>query len=136
MKRISAGKSEFMFDVISDQGLLFLIERWEKSKTSLNIFIILVRQQITTRIPEMLGRFLNLKRKLKDILITWANILFTIEHREYKNCLNWDILLFYTLNELISNLMPATGLKKVGTGETKDWKSKTFWKDLAGTSSN
>ncbi len=109
MKRIAAGKSEFMFDVISDQGLLFLIERWEKLKTSLNIFIILVCQQITTRILEMLGR-------------VWI--------------LNWDILLFYTLNELISNLMPATGLKKVDTGETKGWKSKTFWKDLAGTSSN
>ncbi len=56
--------------------------------------------------------------KLKDFQITWANILFTIEHREHK-CLNWEILHFYPLNELILNLIPATGLKKVGTGATK-----------------
>ncbi len=30
--------------------------------------------------------------------------------------LNWEILQFYAQNELISNLMPATGLKIVGTG--------------------
>ncbi len=41
---------------------------------------------------------------------------------------NGYILHFYPLNELISNLMPATGLKKVGTGATKGWKSKTFEK--------
>ncbi len=29
----------------------------------------------------------------------------------------------FTLNELISNVMPVTGLKKVGTGATKGWKS-------------
>ncbi len=41
------------------------------------------------------------------------------------------MLHFYPLNELISNLMLATGLKKVGK------KSKTFWEDSAGrTSSN
>ncbi len=41
------------------------------------------------------------------------------------------------VNELISKLKPATGLKKVGTGATKGWKSKRFWKDSAGrTSSN
>ncbi len=40
----------------------------------------------------MLGRFLNLnKMKLKDFQITWANILFTIEHR-YNKCLNGEIL--------------------------------------------
>ncbi len=27
--------------------------------------------------------------------------------------------------------MPATGLKRVGTGATKGLKSKTFWKDSA-----
>jgi len=38
---------------------------------------------ITTWIPEMLGRFFKIwiKCKLKDFQITWANILFTIEHR-------------------------------------------------------
>ncbi len=34
------------------------------------------------------------------------------------------ILHFYPLNELISNLMPATGLKKVGTGATKGLKKQ------------
>ncbi len=38
-----------------------------------------------------------------------------------------EILHFYPLNELISNLMP-TGLKKVGTGATKGWKSKNLEK--------
>ncbi len=53
------------------------------------------------------------------ILFYHANILFTIEHREHNKCLNGEILHFYPLNELNSNLMPATGLKKVGTGATK-----------------
>ncbi len=77
-----------------------------------------------------------IKLKLKDFQITWAYILFTIEHREHNKCLNWEILhFFYPLNDLISNLMPATGLKKVGTGATKGWKCKTFWKDSAGRTS-
>ncbi len=38
--------------------------------------------QNTTQIPEMLGSFFNLnKMKTKEFQITWANILFTIEHR-------------------------------------------------------
>ncbi len=86
----------------------------------------------------MLGHFLNLnKMKTKDFQITWATILFTIEHREHNKCLNGEILHFYPLNELISNLMPTTGLKIIGKGATKGWKSKTFLKDSAGrTSSN
>ncbi len=56
--------------------------------------------------------FFFLYKMKKDFQITWANILFTIEHKEHNNCLNWDILQFYPLNELISNVMPATGLKK------------------------
>ncbi len=36
-------------------------------------------------------------------------------------CLNRDILKCYTQNELISNLMPATGLKIVGTGTCLPW---------------
>ncbi len=47
-------------------------------------------------------------------------MLFTIEHRGHNKCLNRYILHFYPLNELISNVMPATGLKNVGTGATKD----------------
>ncbi len=56
-------------------------------------------------------------------------ILYIIKHREHNKCLNGEILHFYPLNKLISNLMPATGLKKVGTGAKKGWKSKKFWKD-------
>ncbi len=54
--------------------------------------------------------------KLKWFQITWANILFTIEHREHNKCLNWDILKCYAQNELIWNLMPTTGLKIIGMG--------------------
>ncbi len=57
-----------------------------------------------------------------------SQYLFTIEHREHNKCLNGEILHFYPLNELISNLMPATGLKKVGTGAAKGWKSRHFEK--------
>ncbi len=47
--------------------------------------------------------------------------------------LKWrNVLSFYPLNELISNLMPATGLKLFGAGATKGWKSKIFWEDSAG----
>ncbi len=84
----------------------------------------------------MLGGFLNLNKmktkKKKTFKSHGANILFTIEHNK---CLNGEILHFYPLNELISNLMPATGLKKLAWGQaTKGW---TFWKDSTGrTSSN
>ncbi len=67
-----------------------------------------------------MGRFLikkiiifGIKWKLKYFQITWANILFTIEHWEHNKCLNGEIVHFYPLNELISNVMPAVGLKKV-----------------------
>ncbi len=53
----------------------------------------------------------KIKLKWKDFQITWANILFTKEHREHK-CLNREIIHLYPLNELISNLMPDIGLKK------------------------
>ncbi len=48
---------------------------------------------------------------------------------------NGESLHFYPLNELISNLMPATGLKKVGTGATKALQSvkecvKRLWNTL------
>ncbi len=77
----------------------------------------------------MLGRFLNLnKMKTKRFKITWANILFTIEHREHNKCLNWEILHFYPQNELISNLMPATGLNKGGTGGNKGLKKQYILK--------
>ncbi len=74
-----------------------------------------------------------IKQKLKDVQTTWDNILFTKEH---KKCFNWEMLHFYSLNKLISDLMPATGLKKIGMGATKSWKSKTFWEDSAGKTSS
>ncbi len=55
-------------------------------------------------------------------------IVFTIKHREHNNCLNWEMLNFYPLNELISNLMPASGLKKVGTGQQRAEKARHFEK--------
>ncbi len=36
-------------------------------------------------------------------------------------CLNREIFKFYAQNELISNLMPATDLKIVGTGACLPW---------------
>ncbi len=62
---------------------------------------------------------------------------YFIHNRKHKKLLNWEIFNFYPLNELILNVMPATGLKKVGTEATKGWKCKTSWKYSAGrTSSN
>ncbi len=86
----------------------------------------------------MLGRFFFvwIKWKLKDFQITWANILFEIEYKEHK-WIHFEMLHFYPLNELIPNLMPATGLKKVETGATKGWKRFFFFLSSAGkTSSN
>ncbi len=57
----------------------------------------------------MLGHFNKMN-------ITWANILFTVDHN--MKCLNWEIVQFY---ELISNVMPATGLKIVWTGACLPW---------------
>ncbi len=77
----------------------------------------------------MLGHFkIWIKLKLKDFQITWDIILFTIEHREHNKCLNWEILHFYPLNEHISNLMPATGLKKVCTGQQRAEKARNVEK--------
>ncbi len=48
-----------------------------------------------------------------DIVIGWLNwslIVLSIL-REHNKCLNGKMLHFYPLNELISNLVPATGLK-------------------------
>ncbi len=64
---------------------------------------ILRRWIVTTLIPDF-NFFFWIKWTLKDFQITRVNILFTIEHREHNKCLNWEILHFYPLNELISNL--------------------------------
>ncbi len=71
--------------------------------------------------------FIWIKWKLKYFRITWADILFTIEHNK---CLNCDILHFYPLNELVSNLMPATGLKKLARGQQRAEKARHFEKML------
>ncbi len=39
---------------------------------------------------------------------------------------NWEIIQLYAQNELISNVMPATGLKIVGTGACLPWCSISF----------
>ncbi len=39
--------------------------------------------------------------------MTWANILFTIEHRYHNKYLNWEMLLFYPQNELILDCRQA-----------------------------
>ncbi len=61
--------------------------------------------------------------------MTWANILFTIEHKENNKCLNWEFVHFYLLNEIISNSMPATGLKRSFTlGQQRAEKARHFEK--------
>ncbi len=53
--------------------------------------------------------YLN-KIKSKRLSNHMCQYFFTIENREHNTFLNREILHFYRLNELISNLMPATGL--------------------------
>ncbi len=55
-------------------------------------------------------------------------ILYIIKHREHNKCLNGEILHFYPLNKLISNLMPATGLKKLARGQKRAEKARNFEK--------
>ena len=55
-------------------------------------------------------------------------LLFTTEPRYHYKYLNWDILHFYPQNELILNLMPATGLRKVGMGQQMAEKVRHFKK--------
>ncbi len=76
--------------------------------------------------------FLHLnKMNTKRLSNHMSQYFFTTEHREHK-CLHREILHTFPLNELISNLMPATSCnKKVGMGATKGWKSKQIWKDSA-----
>ncbi len=75
----------------------------------------ILRCAVTT---QMLGRILNVlnKKKLKDFQNHMSQ--YFIHNRKHKHFLNGYILHFYPLNELISNLMPATGLKKICTGAT------------------
>ncbi len=82
----------------------------------------------TTRIPEMLGIFfIWIKWKLKDFQITYAYILFIIEHREHK-CLNWEILYFCPLNELISILFLLEFSKKLARGQQRAEKARNLEK--------
>ncbi len=57
-----------------------------------------------------------------------------MEQREHNKCLNGDILHFYPLNELISNLMPATGLKKLAReqqrAEKQDILKRFSWENI------
>ncbi len=78
----------------------------------------------------MLGRFLNLnKMKTKRLSNHFSQyILFTIAHREHNKWLNWENVHFYPLNEPISNLMSATGLKKLARGKQRAEKARCFEK--------
>ncbi len=62
----------------------------------------------------MLGRFLNLNKMKTKNFKSHEPIFYSQQNVD--KCLNWEILQFYAQNELISNLMPATGFKIVGTG--------------------
>ncbi len=57
----------------------------------------------------MLGRFLNLnKMKTKRLSNHMSqNSIHNRTQREHNKCLNWEMLHFYPLNELITKLMPA-----------------------------
>ncbi len=46
---------------------------------------------------------------------------YFIHNRTWITYLNWEILQFYAQNELISNLITATGLKIVGSGACLPW---------------
>ncbi len=63
----------------------------------------------TTRIPEMLGFYYFLG----------GGGIKTKTYREHNKCLNRELLHIYPLNQLISNVIPATGLKKVVSGQQR-----------------
>ncbi len=111
------------------EGWLLLVTVWLKSWNGL--------KQIQPEFRKCWDVFkIWIKWNLREFQITWANILFTIEHREHK-CLNWEILQFYAQNELISNLMPATGLKIVGMGACLPWCSiSSYFQNSFKTSGN
>ncbi len=58
--------------------------------------------------------------------MTSANILFTIEHREHSKCLNWEIVHFDPLNELIWCLIQLS--KMLARGQQKAEKARPFEK--------
>ncbi len=63
----------------------------------------------------MLGCFFNLNN-MKTKRLSNHMSQYSIHNIKYHNkCLNREMLHFYPLNELISNMMPVTGLKKAGT---------------------
>ncbi len=53
---------------------------------------------------------------------------FIHDKTETNKCLNRDIFQIYPQNELISNLISATGIKKVGTGQQRSEKARQFEK--------
>ncbi len=72
--------------------------------------------------------YIWMKWKLKNFEITWANILFTIEHREHNKYLNREILHFYPINEIhqIWRLLPVS--KKLARGQQRAEKARHFEK--------
>ncbi len=73
----------------------------------------------------MLGRFLNLNKIKTKRLSNNMSQYFIHNRTENNKCLNGEILHFYPLNELISNLMPAT---KLARGQQRAEKARNFEK--------
>ncbi len=73
----------------------------------------------TTQIPEILALFKNLKKMTTKRFSNHMSQYFI--HNRTKKCLNWENVQLYAQNELISNVMPATGLKTFGMGACLLW---------------
>ncbi len=65
------------------------------------------------------------KKKKRKVIVKFR---LSLENWEHNKCLNGEMLHFSPLNELISNLMPATDLKKVGMGQKRAEKARHFEK--------
>ncbi len=128
--------------IISFQIFLLFLQQFGSKSVSLNIRIVkaffpLTFINIQTEFRKYWDIFqILLKWKLKDFQITWANILFTIEHREYNSFKLRNFTLLFT-KWAPFKFDAFYRSHKSWHGATKGWKSKTFWKDSAGrTSSN
>ncbi len=102
--RISSLNSQFKVSASGWVGICVCARATKmNSQQNLNIKRLRVKalfesdfKQIYNPNSRNVGTFLKtwIKLQLKDFQITWANIVFTIEHREHNKCLNWDI--FYS----------------------------------------
>ncbi len=71
----------------------------------------------------MLGHFFNYYylNNMKTIRMSNHETIFYLQQNIDNKCLNLKIVKFYAQKELISNVMPATHLKIVGTGACLPW---------------